>query len=92
MHTGQYKQNKRILTSMPRVRFEPMIPVFERVKTVQALDRAATVIGSPSAYEVLINLIHSLPSYPPQHLLCDVDFFSCNAVGSHAQKMRTGAM
>jgi hypothetical protein len=34
---------------MPQVRFEPTIPVFERAKTVQALDaldRAATVIGS----------------------------------------------
>jgi hypothetical protein len=27
------------------VRFEPTIPVFERVKTFHALDRAATVIG-----------------------------------------------
>jgi hypothetical protein len=31
---------------MPRVEFEPMIPVFERAKTVHALDRAATVIGT----------------------------------------------
>jgi hypothetical protein len=30
---------------MPEVEFEPMIPVFERKKTVNALDRAATVIG-----------------------------------------------
>jgi ribosomal protein L31E len=30
---------------MPKVGFEPTIPVFERAKTVQALDRAATVIG-----------------------------------------------
>jgi hypothetical protein len=30
---------------MPRVEFEPMIPVFERAKIVHALDRAATVIG-----------------------------------------------
>jgi hypothetical protein len=30
---------------MPQVRFEPTIPVFERAKTVHALDRAATVIG-----------------------------------------------
>jgi hypothetical protein len=30
---------------MPRVGFEPTIPVFERAKTVNALDRAATVIG-----------------------------------------------
>jgi hypothetical protein len=30
---------------MPRVGFEPTAPVFERVKTVHALERAATVIG-----------------------------------------------
>jgi hypothetical protein len=30
---------------MPRVGFEPTIPVFERAKTVHALDCAATVIG-----------------------------------------------
>jgi hypothetical protein len=35
-------QNKH--TSMPRVGFEPMIPTFERAKTVHAIDRAATVI------------------------------------------------
>jgi hypothetical protein len=40
-----YTQNERTQTSMPRVRFEPMIPAFERAKTVHALDRAATVIG-----------------------------------------------
>jgi hypothetical protein len=31
---------------MPQVGFQPTIPVFERAKTVHALDRAATVIGS----------------------------------------------
>jgi hypothetical protein len=31
---------------MPRVGFEPTIPVFEQAKTVHALDRAATVIGT----------------------------------------------
>jgi hypothetical protein len=31
--------------SMPWVAFEPTIPVFERVKTVHALDHADTVIG-----------------------------------------------
>jgi hypothetical protein len=30
---------------MLRVGFEPMVPVFERAKTVHALDRAATAIG-----------------------------------------------
>jgi hypothetical protein len=32
-------------TSIPRVGFEPTIPVLERAKTVHALDRATTVIG-----------------------------------------------
>jgi hypothetical protein len=31
---------------MPRVEFEPTIPVFERAKTVHALDLTATVIGN----------------------------------------------
>jgi hypothetical protein len=31
---------------MPRVGFEPTITVFERAKTVHALDRAVTVIGT----------------------------------------------
>jgi hypothetical protein len=31
---------------MPRLGFEPMIPVFEQAKTVLSLDRAATVIGN----------------------------------------------
>jgi hypothetical protein len=34
---------------MPRVGFEPTIPVFERAKTVHALDHAATVIGKGSS-------------------------------------------
>jgi hypothetical protein len=38
-------QNKRTQTSMPRVGFESTTPVFERAKTVHALDRAATVIS-----------------------------------------------
>jgi hypothetical protein len=33
---------------MTRVGFKPTIPVFERAKTVHALDRAATVIGRKS--------------------------------------------
>jgi hypothetical protein len=38
-------RNKRTQTSMPWMGFEPTIPVFERAKTVHALDRVATVIG-----------------------------------------------
>jgi hypothetical protein len=30
---------------MPQMGFEPTIPVFERAKTVHALDRAVTVLG-----------------------------------------------
>jgi hypothetical protein len=45
LHTGQHKQNKRTETSIPQVGFEPTIPVFERAKTVHALDRSATVTG-----------------------------------------------
>jgi hypothetical protein len=35
---------------MPLVGFEPKIRVFERAKTVHALDRAATVIGKFHTY------------------------------------------
>jgi hypothetical protein len=45
-HGTTQTQNKRTQTSMPWVGFEPTIPVFERAKTVHALDRAATVTGS----------------------------------------------
>jgi hypothetical protein len=44
-HTTTQIQNKRTQTPMPRVRFEPTIPVFERAMTVHALDRADSVIG-----------------------------------------------
>jgi hypothetical protein len=43
-HRTTQAQNKRTQTSMPRVGFEPTTPVFERAKTVHALDLAATVI------------------------------------------------
>jgi hypothetical protein len=39
---------------MPQVGFEPMIPVFERAKTVNALGRAANVIGLSQRYEDVI--------------------------------------
>jgi hypothetical protein len=38
---------------MPWVRFEPTIPVFERAKTVHALERTAAVKGSPDTYSVV---------------------------------------
>jgi hypothetical protein len=43
---------------MPEVGFETMTPVFERGKTVHALDRAATVIGGQESAPV--------PLCPPQ--------------------------
>jgi hypothetical protein len=46
LHTEQYKHRINTQTYMPRVGFEPIIPVFERAKTVHAIDRAATVTGS----------------------------------------------
>jgi hypothetical protein len=45
VHRTTQTQNKRIQTCMPRVGFEPMTAVFERKKTVHALDRTANVIG-----------------------------------------------
>jgi hypothetical protein len=44
-HGPAQMQNKFTQTSMPQVGFEPTIAVFERAKTVHALDRGATVIG-----------------------------------------------
>jgi hypothetical protein len=43
-HKAAQTQNKSTQTSI-QVGVEPTIPVFERGKTVHALDRAATVIG-----------------------------------------------
>jgi hypothetical protein len=45
-HRTTQTQNKRTQTSMPGIGFELMNPVFEQAKTVHALDRAATVMGS----------------------------------------------
>jgi hypothetical protein len=50
LHTEKHRHNKRTQEFMPRVGFQPMIPVFERAKTVHALDRAATVIGRIVVY------------------------------------------
>jgi hypothetical protein len=45
-HRKTRTQNKRSQTFMPQIRLEPMIRVFERAKTVHALDSAAPVIGA----------------------------------------------
>jgi hypothetical protein len=44
-HETTQTQNKPTQTSMPRVGYEPTIPLFECAKTVHALGRVATVIG-----------------------------------------------
>jgi hypothetical protein len=41
-HRTTQTENKRTQTSMPRVGFEPMTTVFQRAKTVHALDRLVT--------------------------------------------------
>jgi hypothetical protein len=46
IHRTTQIQNKRTQTSIRLVVFEPTIRVFERAKTVHALDRAVTVTGS----------------------------------------------
>jgi hypothetical protein len=54
LHRTAQTQNKRTQTSMPWVRFEPMIPAFEWGKT-NALDRTATVIGYATAMWIKSN-------------------------------------
>jgi hypothetical protein len=49
---------------VPRVGFEPTITVFERMKTVRALDRATTVIG--------ISLIYRATFLPIIYFSCEV--------------------
>jgi hypothetical protein len=44
-HRTAQSQNKGTHTSMPQVGIELMIPVFERPKIVDALDREPTVLG-----------------------------------------------
>jgi hypothetical protein len=46
IHRTTQTHNKGRQISIPWVEFEPTIPVFKRAKTVHALDRAATMIGS----------------------------------------------
>jgi hypothetical protein len=50
LHRTTQTQNKRRQTSMPRVGFEPKIPVFASAKTVHALHREATVMASDLCY------------------------------------------
>jgi hypothetical protein len=51
LHRITQTQNKGTQTSMPRMGFEPTVPVFEWAKKVRALDHAATVTGISLIYE-----------------------------------------
>jgi hypothetical protein len=60
---------------MPQVGFEPMIPVFGRAKTVHALDRAATVIGSRQKYiytKYVYHTSHTRATYSPHIILLEI--------------------
>jgi hypothetical protein len=57
LYTERHKHRINKQTSMPREGFEPTIPVFERAKTVHALDRAATEIDS-----LYVSLVELSPS------------------------------
>jgi hypothetical protein len=57
IHRTTQTQNKRTQISMPRVGFEPTIPVFERVKIIHVLDRAATVINALTNSSVEYNTV-----------------------------------
>jgi hypothetical protein len=52
---------------MPRLGFEPTIPVFKRAKTLHTLERAATVISDPMSvkekYKPLSFSLHIIFSY-----------------------------
>jgi hypothetical protein len=52
-----YTQNKGTQTAMPRVGFEPTIPVLERARTVHALDSAAAVYRLYYRYYELIKIL-----------------------------------
>jgi hypothetical protein len=56
-HRTTQIQNKQTQTSMPRVGFEPTIPVFERAKRVHALDRAVIEIGLSMYMMAVINFL-----------------------------------
>jgi hypothetical protein len=47
---------------MPQLGFDPTIPVFQRAKTVHALDRAAIVIGSEGTYTWIKDSVSSVSS------------------------------
>jgi hypothetical protein len=59
LHTEQYKY---VQTSIPRVGFETTISLFERAKTVHALDRATAVIGNKTRRSLKLGRKRLVPS------------------------------
>jgi hypothetical protein len=55
-HRTAETQNKSTQTFVPQVGFEPTVPVFELAKTVDILNRAATVIGETIIYVTIMLL------------------------------------
>jgi hypothetical protein len=60
---------------MPRVGFEPTIPVFKRTKAVHALERAITVLGT--------HHINDVKKKQNNLENCDISIVSCTAYEFH---------
>jgi hypothetical protein len=60
-HSTTQIQKRRTQTSMPWVGFEPTIPVFQRTKTVHALDLSSSEIGyvNQSVIQLITNIYSS---------------------------------
>jgi hypothetical protein len=71
-HRTTQTRNKRKQTSMPRVGSEHTIPVFEKAKTVYALNHAATVIGSGeyTGIKINVNVMYCVRIWVSVHLMC----------------------
>jgi hypothetical protein len=67
-HKTTQTQNKHTQTFMPWVGFEPTITGLEGVKTVHALDRAATVIGTQDSAHKIIIMIRSFIELKQLHM------------------------
>jgi hypothetical protein len=81
VHRIAQTQNKRTQTSTPWVGFEPMIPVSQRVKTMHALGRPATVLGI--TYVPLFVLVRSLTHvFKLSNTVLDVDLSQCQINGN----------
>jgi hypothetical protein len=62
-HSTTQTQNKRTHTSMPWVGFEPAIPAFELVKTIHALDRAATMSRMHTLWHICSKYVGRISSW-----------------------------